>query len=205
MEENDYLKEDNDYEDDNLKISHNKNNKEEEEGIYKINRKGNMLMYFYNKEGEPLIVIGPQWCFSILLIIIINFISFIYIFFLWNLLFYYIKVIGFIIHIYFYISFGLVCFSNPGIPSKDLFLENYLNSKNIDEPGSYRICSSCKFIMRVKDKTEHCELCDICIIGHDHHCPWTSKCIGKNNLYFFYSFMSSIILLIFFYFFGVLS
>lgn len=34
--------------------------------------------------------------------------------------------------------------------------------------------------------TVHCEECEVCIEGYDHHCPWTSKCIGKKNLTYFY-------------------
>ncbi len=38
-------------------------------------------------------------------------------------------------------------------------------------------------------KTFHCSYCDVCVIGYDHHCPWTSKCIGKKNLVQFYIFL----------------
>ena len=34
--------------------------------------------------------------------------------------------------------------------------------------------------------TYHCEDCQVCVDGHDHHCVFFSKCIGKGNLYFFY-------------------
>jgi len=30
----------------------------------------------------------------------------------------------------------------------------------------------------------------VCIGGFDHHCPWTSKCIGKKNLTAFYTFLT---------------
>ena len=29
---------------------------------------------------------------------------------------------------------------------------------------------------------QHCDDCGICIEGLDHHCPWTSHCVGKNNI-----------------------
>jgi palmitoyltransferase ZDHHC2/15/20 len=50
-----------------------------------------------------------------------------------------------------------------------------------------RFCRKCRF--DVPEKTFHCSYCDVCIIGYDHHCPWTSKCIGKNNLIKFYVFL----------------
>jgi len=31
------------------------------------------------------------------------------------------------------------------------------------------------------DKAFHCNDCGVCITGHDHHCIWTGKCIGKGN------------------------
>jgi len=50
-------------------------------------------------------------------------------------------------------------------------------------------CSKCRIL---KDKTTmHCSLCDICIRGYDHHCPWTGKCIGKGNILPFYLFLLS--------------
>eukprot|EP00923_Selenidium_pygospionis_P055262 GHVN01096360.1.p1 GENE.GHVN01096360.1~~GHVN01096360.1.p1 ORF type:complete len:329 (+),score=41.27 GHVN01096360.1:268-1254(+) len=33
----------------------------------------------------------------------------------------------------------------------------------------------------------HCEDCEVCIAGYDHHCPWTSKCIGEDNVCEFYT------------------
>ena len=33
-------------------------------------------------------------------------------------------------------------------------------------------------------------------IGHDHHCPWTGKCIGKYNLIPFYIFVVSTLIFI---------
>jgi len=35
----------------------------------------------------------------------------------------------------------------------------------------------------------HCDFCQVCIEGHDHHCPWMGKCIGRNNLCAFYTFI----------------
>ena len=32
----------------------------------------------------------------------------------------------------------------------------------------------------------------IFILGYDHHCPWTSKCVGKKNLWIFNCFLISL-------------
>lgn len=44
----------------------------------------------------------------------------------------------------------------------------------------------------------HCYTCGICVDELDHHCPWTGKCIGKKNLFFFYMFLWSLFSLIIF-------
>merc|ERR1712242_524192 len=35
----------------------------------------------------------------------------------------------------------------------------------------------------------HCDFCQVCVDGYDHHCVWMGKCIGKRNLCAFYSFV----------------
>jgi len=63
-----------------------------------------------------------------------------------------------------------------------------------DDPD---FCSTCK-VMKVED-TYHCEDCEVCIKGYDHHCPWTGKCIGEGNLLPFYIFLcSTVVYLVFF-------
>lgn len=44
----------------------------------------------------------------------------------------------------------------------------------------------------VKPRTFHCKRCNVCVEDHDHHCPWTSKCIGKNNLTRFNVFLTMV-------------
>jgi hypothetical protein len=43
--------------------------------------------------------------------------------------------------------------------------------------------------MVVPRDTKHCSECEVCIANHDHHCPWTSKCIGGGNIMQFYIFL----------------
>jgi len=48
-------------------------------------------------------------------------------------------------------------------------------------------CDTCNLVQ--PSGTSHCEFCQVCIEGFDHHCPWMGKCIGKSNLCSFYTFL----------------
>ena len=170
--------------------------------IFNKNRKGNMLMCFYNKQGEPLIVLGPNRILAFIMALIIDISSICYLYFLRNLLFKFLHIIGIIIFFIQSISYLITILMNPGIPTKDLWLENY---NHLDEIGTYRICNICKIIMRNDDKTDHCDECNICIVGANHHCPWTSKCIGKNNINMFYIFVYSTFTLLTYFIIGAVS
>ena len=169
---------------------------------YKTTRKGNMIMMCYNSNGEPLIVIGPHWPFTICMMIFINTITFFYFHFLKNILHNIVKNIGLGISCVQIMSYILIFLINPGIPQKELWIENYFKSKtssSSDDIGSYRICNICKIIMKNSDNTQHCEECNICIKGVDHHCSWISKCVTKKTKKLFFIFLiSTFLLLIYF-------
>jgi energy-coupling factor transporter transmembrane protein EcfT len=112
----------------------------------------------------------------------------------WNFLSNNLKLIGIFLWLFQSVIYLITSLINPGTPTPEYYLENYdLNKTKV---GTFRICSKCKLIMDLSKGTEHCPDCDICIMGIDHQCPWTSKCIGKNNLYFFYAFLGSTLSLI---------
>ena len=50
-------------------------------------------------------------------------------------------------------------------------------------------CEYCGCICIKDKKQKHCDICDACFIGYDHHCPWTSKCVAEGNKRVFYSFL----------------
>ena len=73
---------------------------------------------------------------------------------------------------------------NPGIPSIEFFSKKFLKSDNYlkmddKEKKEYYLCEICNIMINNSDDIEHCEKCDICVKGYDHHCYWTGKCITK--------------------------
>ena len=80
---------------------------------------------------------------------------------------------------------------DPGIITKEYYLENYDFTKM--KIKNYRVCRKCNIVMDLDKGVEHCVDCNICIIGNDHHCPWTSKCVGKKNILMFRIFIICLI------------
>ena len=175
-------------------------------GTIKTTRKGNMIMMCYNSNGEPLIVIGPHWPFTICMMLFINTFTFLYFHFLKNYLHNIIKNIGLGIAFIQIASYILIFLLNPGIPQKELWIENYFkNRNNKDEIDSYRICNICKIVRRNSDNTHHCDECNICIKGVENHCSWISKCISKKNKKIFFVFLGSTFSLLAYYFLALIS
>ena len=137
------------------------------------------------------------------LLIFLNSICILYFYGLRNLLHKYIWYIGFIIYIIELFLYLLTSILNPGTPEKKYFLENFDMEKN--DLKNYRICGNCKLIMDLDKETEHCYDCNICVMGNDHHCPWTSKCVGYKNIYFFYGFITFFFILISYLMFAVMT
>ena len=177
-------------------------------GTMKTTRKGNMIMMCYNSNGEPLIVIGPHWPFTICMMLFINTFIFLYFHFLKNYLHYIVKNIGLGISFVQMFSYFLIFIMNPGIPQKELWIENYFknkNNSNRDEIDSYRICNICKIVRRNSDNTHHCDECNICIKGVETHCSWISKCISKKNKKLYFIFLGSTFCLLLYFIFALIS
>jgi len=52
----------------------------------------------------------------------------------------------------------------------------------------YDYCDRCKVNLPMDRSIGHCDVCDACIDGLDHHCPWVGGCIGAKNTKFFVRF-----------------
>lgn len=180
----------------------NKTNSEKEENEIEIqdnvsidiNQKRNYgntypLLFWKN---EPLIVIGPDWKYF-LLIYPIGLIIFLLLYSLkikpkMNFIF---QIISALIFIFFTLSYFLVVFKNPGIPP-------ILTDKSQKELKNYRQCSICYCIVDLESQyiTYHCSICDICVENFNHHCPYATKCIANGNYLYFYFFIISVPILL---------
>ena len=173
--------------DDSIKININAINKPLKYGKYKI--------FMYDSNGEPLFVLGPDYSFfiSILIMNLIYIILFSGLFLF--LTSFYISLFGIILNILQFFSVIICGIMNPGLPKKEIQNELLL----INEPDKYSKCRLCNFIIDNTKGYQHCDTCDICCEGYDHHCPWTSKCVGKGNICYF-NIMIAMVCVVFLYF-----
>ncbi len=158
---------------------------------------GNTFIFLNIKKG-PIFVLGPNWCYFLGLTLVL-FLTFIGVFLsLGDKLNYYVRIIGIFIYSVQFISYSACSLINPGLPD-NRFLENpnFKFDNKVLQP-----CSECKLLndLNTTEITYHCFECEVCIEGYDHHCPWISKCVGKNNIWLFYIFVGSTFIYIIFLF-----
>lgn len=171
-------------------------NKQNENNYYFYKKLGNSYSFLGNKNGDPYIIIGPNWNMYVMFA---GGITVFYIFLFLKFGIYLpilVKILGIICYLVYFISYTYTFLINPGFPKND-------NDSQFGEPrNKFNYCDVCMIWTNKEKKVRHCNECDICVEGNDHHCPWTSKCVGKNNLISFYIFVGSSIIVIFY---GLLS
>ena len=159
----------------------------------KIKKMGNLKVYFFIND-KPLIVLGDKKKSLIIIYEIILHISFfiLYVTIIKSIPFYF-KWLLILIYINCFLCHMFIYLFNPGIPSINHFLKNFLKSEkymkmNEERKKDYYTCEICNIIFKYTEDIDHCEECDICVKKFDHHCFWTGKCITKKNIWAFYFF-----------------
>ena len=134
------------------------------------------------------IILGPFFIclFSIIITVLVLFLYFLY-----NKIPFVIFAIGLVISFIQLSSYLYTALINPGIPK----IEYEEMSTDPNNNNNFRFCKECKLWTKTSERTYHCYECEICIEGFDHHCPWTSKCIGKHNLISFFMFVGFTLIL----------
>lgn len=85
-------------------------------------------------------------------------------------------------------TYALAALLNPGIATPEA---NDINEDELEPENNTNYCEICHL---TKERyTDHCMDCGVCILEMDHHCPWTSKCVGKGNLKWFYCFLFGLV------------
>lgn len=146
---------------------------------------GKTLFLFMDKHDNPLLIIGPHWPLFACFFGSMNILYLIIIFKLWGKLGPYGRVINQISYWLFTLSYAYTSLINPGYP------RNNRERRTGNPREEYYLCGECQFYVKKNIGVSHCDECGICIENHDHHCPWTSHCIGKNNTVSFYIFIMS--------------
>ena len=145
---------------------------------------------FYYKNSDPIFAIGPDWPYFIILFSLnIGFDIFI-LSMIWEHSFLSIRIMGIIMCLFQLFSYCAASIINPGLPKA-----RYEYYATHPHKGNYKKCRECNLWINVDKDTYHCYDCQCCVEGYDHHCPWTTKCVGRGNLYLFYIMLISTFML----------
>ena len=183
-------------------LTHNFINNEDEDNqnneinpnLERIFSKIHPFLFFKN---EPLILIGPDILYYVIIFSISSFFSIIF-YSLKNKSYTIMKILFLFGYLFYAITYTLLMILNPGVPT---------NKSNIDLEElkkNYNQCNICNCIFYKNNEyiTFHCHECNICVENFDHHCAFASKCIGNKNKLIFKLWLFSIpcyIIIIFFY------
>ena len=145
-------------------------------------RLGNCFCLFITSNGQPWIVIGPDWPFCLCLLAIMLGVGLVFVLLMAPLVPPSIQIIGALVVTSAIGNYLATALKNPGIELGQGF--------DPESPNSLKNCAICGAYRA--EATYHCEDCDVCIRDYDHHCPVTGKCIGEGNILFFYAFLISV-------------
>ena len=108
---------------------------------------GHSYSFFGDRNGDPLIIIGPNY---IIVIGLLSFITFIFITFFysfWKYLNLFFKILGILNFLSFLLSYLYTVLINPGYPKHDL------ESKTGEPRDKFRWCGACKIYVSIEKKT----------------------------------------------------
>jgi hypothetical protein len=78
--------------------------------------------------------------------------------------------------------------SSSSSPSDCTIVEDAAAAAAADPKGTLK--TKCRHCAAVRStRTHHCNVCGVCVIDMDHHCPFTRNCVGRDNFLHFFMFL----------------
>jgi len=145
---------------------------------------GSLLTFNFDDNYIPKLSIGPHWYLTIILLLLIFFLS----------LMLYVAIFSHYDLVKTLIFFFLILIEYTFVIKTALtHVEVVMNKKkNVDTGG---FCSICNVYFNPNNKVEHCRFCGVCIEKMDHHCVWMGKCVAKNNTFYFYAMIANLVVI----------
>ena len=140
-------------------------------------RFGNLLLFWYDSTNNPRIVIGSNWILFLFAFVVFVLFYIVIFIFVWDHTFLLLNIFGIALGFIQLLLYLITSLKNPGVQLR--------KPRNSSMPS----CEFCGCLIVKGTRQRHCFICDACFIGYDHHCPWTSKCIGEENKKYFYLFL----------------
>lgn len=195
--------------DESLKFIKKNNLKNNKNSIYDIEmnpnsipkkqkKKYGRLIILYIKDGDPIYVMGELFPFCFIFNFFFIFGS---IYYLYGKVYKFYIMLGFIIGLIQIILYTFSGILNPGLPKLEYEKLIYEDVSN----KNFRQCKDCKFWINTEFSTQHCNECNVCIEGYDHHCSTLNLCIGKDNLKIFYFYILASFIFVIYFIIGFLS
>ena len=145
---------------------------------------GKLLTFNFDNNYIPKLSIGPHWYLTIILLILIFFLSSM----LYASIFSHSDSVKIIIF-FFFILIEYILVLKTALTHVQVVMNK---KKNIDTGG---FCSICNVYFNPNNKVEHCRFCGVCIEKMDHHCVWMGKCVAKNNIFYFYAMIANLVVI----------
>ena len=136
-----------------------------------------MLLFWYDSTNNPRIVIGSNWILFLFAFVVFVLFYIVIFIFVWDHTFLLLNIFGIALGFIQLLLYLITSLKNPGVQLR--------KPRNSSMPS----CEFCGCLIVKGTRQRHCFICDACFIGYDHHCPWTSKCIGEENKKYFYLFL----------------
>lgn len=147
----------------------------------KTSQKGRMIgeLWIYEVWKSRIVCIGPDWPYGVVLIALIACISGLYALAVIPSVPASLQPLFWLFPVPLPLFYLALFLSDPGVPAS--LLQGGLVSSG---------CATCK--VPSFPGRQHCSVCEVCIDGFDHHCPFAGKCIGQGNKRLFACFVGSL-------------